>query len=130
MCAVIMLAAIGPAAAGECTPTGFVSGALPVGITSGMVCMKLGPYSSETGYYQFEGVSGPSPTITVKIGDTITFDQSDNTNWYHPVGVAYEPDVRRQPACHVRFPLCALSAKYHLVGSSRRDLGRGGAARS
>jgi hypothetical protein len=28
----------------------------------------------------------------VKIGETITFDQTDPSNWYHPVGFAYEPE--------------------------------------
>merc|ERR1712241_496954 len=40
----------------------------------------------------FEDTDGSSPTITMKIGQTITFDQSDKTNWYHPVGFAFAPD--------------------------------------
>merc|ERR1711937_599702 len=61
------------------------------------VCMKVNLFASETGYYEldrgdFEELSGPSPDIRVKIGDTITFDQSDITNWYHPVGFAYRQD--------------------------------------
>jgi len=54
--------------------------------------MTLDPYASETGLYRFAGYDGASPTIEVSIGDTITFDQSDSSNWYHPVGFAYEPD--------------------------------------
>jgi len=61
------------------------------------ICMSLDFFASETGYYNldrgdFEVTSGSSPDITVKIGQTITFDQSDHTNWYHPVGFAYRPD--------------------------------------
>jgi hypothetical protein len=56
------------------------------------VCVTLDPYSSETGYYNFAGYTGSSPDITVNIGDSITFDQSDSSNWYHPIGFAYEPD--------------------------------------
>merc|ERR1719375_3004609 len=56
------------------------------------ICMKMNYFASETGYYELEGHTGPSPTITVKIDDTITFDQTDPSNWYHPIGFAYKPD--------------------------------------
>ena len=73
------------------------------------LCMKFDPFVSETGYYNFEGYTSPdhpksalrlytplhyipSPTIRATIGQTYTFDQSDPSNWYHPVGFAYEPD--------------------------------------
>ena len=61
------------------------------------ICMSVDVHASETGYYNldrgtFESTDGPSPTITVKLGQTITFDQTHPTNWYHPVGFAYEPD--------------------------------------
>jgi len=59
--------------------------------------MSLDFFASETGYYNldrgaFEKTDGSSPDITVTIGQTITFDQSDASNWYHPVGFAYRPD--------------------------------------
>merc|ERR1719162_1448924 len=61
------------------------------------VCMTVNVFTSETGYYElnrgdFETLEGPSPDIKVKIGDKITFDQSDVSNWYHPVGFAYRAD--------------------------------------
>merc|ERR1719331_2842664 len=56
------------------------------------ICMSMNFFASETGYYEFKGHVGPSPEITVKIGETVTFDQTDPSNWYHPVGFAYEPD--------------------------------------
>merc|ERR1719460_752999 len=56
------------------------------------ICMSVNIFTGETGYYEFAGQDGPSPEITVKIGETITFDQTDPSNWYHPVGFAYEPD--------------------------------------
>ena len=56
------------------------------------ICMTLDPFAGESGYYYFAGHTGASPTIEVNIGDTIVFDQSDSSNWYHPVGFAYEPD--------------------------------------
>ena len=33
-----------------------------------------------------------SPTLQVKIGETLFFDQRDPSNWFHPLGFAYEPD--------------------------------------
>ena len=56
------------------------------------ICVTLDPFASETGYYNFKGYTGSSPEITAKIGDTVTFDQTDVSNWYHPLGFAYEPD--------------------------------------
>jgi len=61
------------------------------------ICMSVDLFASETGYYNldrgdFEDTEGSSPPITVKIGQTITFDQTDVSNWYHPVGFAYAPD--------------------------------------
>ena len=61
------------------------------------ICMSVDLFASETGYYNldrgdYEDTSGPSPTITAKIGQTLTFDQSHPTNWYHAVGFAYAPD--------------------------------------
>ena len=56
------------------------------------LCMTLDVFASETGYYNFATYTGSSPDIAVTIGQTYTFDQSDPTNWYHPVGFAYEPD--------------------------------------
>ena len=56
------------------------------------LCMSLDTFASETGYYNFAGYMGSSPTIRATIGQTYTFDQSDPSNWYHPVGFAYEPD--------------------------------------
>ena len=56
------------------------------------LCMSIDPYASETGYYNFAGYAGSSPDIYVEIGQTYVFDQSDPSNWYHPVGFAYEPD--------------------------------------
>ena len=62
-----------------------------------IICMSLDMFASETGYYNldrgdYEDTTGPSPTITAKIGQTLTFDQSDPSNWYHAVGFAYAPD--------------------------------------
>jgi hypothetical protein len=56
------------------------------------VCVTFDPFASEAGYYRFAGFPGVSPTINVTIGQTVTFDQSDVSNWFHPLGFAYAPD--------------------------------------
>jgi hypothetical protein len=61
------------------------------------ICMSVDLFAGETGYYNldrgsFEATPGSSPTITAKIGQTLTFDQTDPTNWFHAVGFAYAPD--------------------------------------
>ena len=61
------------------------------------ICMTVDLHAGETGYYKLDrgtgfDTSGPSPDLTLKIGTTYKFDQSDATNWYHAVGFAYFPD--------------------------------------
>ena len=60
-----------------------VPGCVP---TDTNLCMSLDVFAGESGYYNFAGINGPSPDITVKIGETYTFDQTDPSNWYHAVG--------------------------------------------
>merc|ERR1740139_1461030 len=56
-------------------------------------CMKIDMYASETGYYTIDTLGRkPSPDVYVNIGESYIFDQSDPSNWYHPVGFAYVPD--------------------------------------
>jgi hypothetical protein len=52
-------------------------------------------FSSTTysGYYYFDDCGNvTNPTIGLEIGETYTFDQSDISNYYHPLGLAYFPD--------------------------------------
>jgi len=57
------------------------------------LCMQINMEASETGYYTIDTyTSKPSPDVYVNEGDSYTFDQSDPSNWYHPVGFAYVPD--------------------------------------
>ena len=63
--------------------------------TSTNICVSLDFFDGETGYYHLDtgsGPEGPSPTIKTYIGQTITLDQTHESNWYHPIGFAYEPD--------------------------------------
>jgi len=55
------------------------------------VVMKWDMFASETGLYRIEGCDGASPKLHVSKGQAIRFHQSDDSNWYHPVGFAYEP---------------------------------------
>jgi len=48
-------------------------------------------FASDTGYYLVDG-KGPSPELQMKANVTYKFDQSDATNWYHPLGFAFLPD--------------------------------------
>ena len=57
-----------------------------------VVTTKLDLHAGPTGYYTFDGLDGPSPDITVKVGQTLVFEQHDVTNWYHPLGFAFYPD--------------------------------------
>jgi len=53
----------------------------------------------EQGYYQFEGFPDEiySPDIEVTIGETLVFNQSDHTNWFHPLGFSFLPDGPHGP---------------------------------
>jgi len=53
--------------------------------------LKWNAFASETGLYEVDGCDGASPEIHLQSGQTYTFMQTDGSNWYHPVGFAYEP---------------------------------------
>ena len=54
---------------------------------------KVNLYAGETGYYTFEECGDTlNPTIGLEIGKTYVFDQSDVSNYYHPLGLAYFAD--------------------------------------
>lgn len=55
-------------------------------------CFSHDMYSSDTGYYRVQGYESTAPDLEVQVGQTYTFDQSDETNWFHPIGFAYYPD--------------------------------------
>ena len=51
------------------------------------------PFAGPTGYFKFaECGDVANPVIVMKRGVTYTFDQSDDSNWYHPLGWAYFVD--------------------------------------
>jgi hypothetical protein len=51
-------------------------------------------YASEFGFFHFEECpdSGNMPTITMELGKTYRFVQTDVSNYFHPLGFAYEAD--------------------------------------
>jgi len=51
--------------------------------------MKWNAHASEWGAYEITGCTGVNPKLSLAAGTTYTFDQSDASNWYHPVGFAY-----------------------------------------
>jgi len=55
--------------------------------------VKVDLFAGELGYYTFDECPGLiNPTIGMVVGETYTFDQSDRSNYYHPLGFAYFPD--------------------------------------
>jgi hypothetical protein len=58
------------------------------------VCLaaRVDLFAGEAGYFEFAGVAGVSPTLEVRVGQTLVLEQYDATNWYHPLGFAYFPD--------------------------------------
>ena len=66
-----------------------VAGCIP---TARTYCATINIHAGPTGLYMFEGIEGVSPTIEVKLGETLSFDQRHVSNWFHPLGFAYEPD--------------------------------------
>lgn len=63
--------------------------------------VKLDFFASDLGAFYFEecGADNPFPIIGIEIGKQYVFDQSDITNFYHPLGFAYHPD-----GAHVGLP--------------------------
>merc|ERR1740130_1032166 len=58
----------------------------PTGTT---LSMKWNAHASEWGAYEITGCTGVNPKLTLAAGVEYTFDQSDASNWYHPVGFSY-----------------------------------------
>lgn len=56
------------------------------------VIVKVNYFASETGYYEIDGCVGVNPTLHLTVGRTYLFDQTDDSNWYHLIGFAYEAD--------------------------------------
>lgn len=60
--------------------------------TATTLCATVDPFVGENGYYRFAGLDSPLPELSVRIGQTYTFDQTDISNWWHPLGFAFYPD--------------------------------------
>jgi len=56
------------------------------------VVVKVSHYAGERGYYTVDGCQGVNPTLHLSINRTYKFDQSDKSNWYHLIGLAYFAD--------------------------------------
>lgn len=55
--------------------------------------MKINLYAGELGYYTVEECGDMiSPTLGIEKDVTYIFSQEDETNYYHPLGLAYYPD--------------------------------------
>ena len=64
--------------------------------TAGTECTftaTVDPHAGPSGYYKFNECGDVAmPVISMKRGVKYIFDQSDASNWYHPLGMAYFPD--------------------------------------
>merc|ERR1719269_535019 len=64
--------------------------------TAGTECTftaTVDPHAGPSGYFKFNECGATSmPVISMKRGVKYIFDQSDASNWYHPLGMAYFPD--------------------------------------
>ncbi len=49
-------------------------------------------HASELGYFKVKGCDGIMPTLGMEKGVAYIFDQSDSSNYYHPLGFAYYSD--------------------------------------
>jgi len=49
-------------------------------------------FAADTGYFEVEGHDGVLPELEMEVGKTYVFDQTNDTNWMHPLGFAYYPD--------------------------------------
>eukprot|EP00511_Aplanochytrium_stocchinoi_P002582 CAMPEP_0204829514 /NCGR_PEP_ID=MMETSP1346-20131115/7744_1 /ASSEMBLY_ACC=CAM_ASM_000771 /TAXON_ID=215587 /ORGANISM="Aplanochytrium stocchinoi, Strain GSBS06" /LENGTH=445 /DNA_ID=CAMNT_0051959391 /DNA_START=35 /DNA_END=1372 /DNA_ORIENTATION=- len=66
-----------------------------VGIGTEEVCtfkFKINIFAGDTGYYEVEGCNGIQPTLGMRGNVSYVFDQTDITNWFHPLGFSYGPD--------------------------------------
>jgi len=56
--------------------------------------VKVDLFAGQLGYFEFDecGDVNPNPTLQMKVGEIYTFDQTDITNYYHPMGFAYDAD--------------------------------------
>lgn len=61
------------------------------------LCGALLLLISTVGYFEMEDCVGVNPTLHLTVGRTYLFDQSDDTNWYHLLGFAYEADGAHVP---------------------------------
>jgi len=66
-------------------------------LTNNIFPMKVDMFAGELGYYTITGCDGTNPDIGIKQGETYTFDQSDRSNYYHPIGFAYQADGAHVP---------------------------------
>jgi len=56
--------------------------------------VKVDLFAGALGYFSFEECDevNPNPTLQMKVGEVYTFDQTDISNYYHPMGFAYDKD--------------------------------------
>jgi hypothetical protein len=60
---------------------------------SNIFTVKVNLFASQYGFFTFEECGETvNPTIGLKVGEVYTFKQADVSNYYHPMGFAYDVD--------------------------------------
>ena len=54
--------------------------------------LQVDLHASELGYFTVDGCDGKMPTLGIERHVTYVFNQAHETNYYHPLGLAYYAD--------------------------------------
>jgi hypothetical protein len=54
--------------------------------------LQVDLHASELGYFTVDGCDGKMPTLGIERHVTYIFNQAHETNYYHPLGLAYYAD--------------------------------------
>merc|ERR1712176_262292 len=77
-------------------------------------------FASDTGYFEIEGNEGVSPEI--EMGVTYRFNQSHESNWYLPLGFAYEPDGAHECLSEEGCPEVEHAGLKYFINGEESDL--------
>jgi len=95
-CSTPDISAACPVACDKCPTEGICLSDNCEGTGSDKTCtfnMKIDLHAGELGYYTVDECGDePNPTLGVVKGTTYIFKQQDESNYYHPLGLAYYPD--------------------------------------
>ncbi|CAM9200341.1 unnamed protein product [Discosporangium mesarthrocarpum] len=94
----------------------------PMGFAQETFTFSVDLLAGPTGYFKVEGFDGIQPALTMVRGETYTFDQTDETNWYHPLGFAYEPDGAHEGVDELEEGVGNGDAPVYIINGNISDL--------